>query len=143
MAEKTDWAWLAGMIDGEGCVQITTGRERTSHFLHVSVEGIDQKVIEHIGTMTNLGSICNYQGKGWNRKRMWRWSVASTQAEKVLTEALPYLIGKRDQAEIALQFQSRKGSLYNRHLPNEKRRLSRDEIDAREEMRQKLVALHQ
>jgi hypothetical protein len=96
---KTDLAWTAGVLDGEGCIRIN----RSKWFLALSVVNTDQKMIFRLKELFGAGSI--YYGKAKPpRAARWIWSVSSNEAASVLRAVRPYLVTKQAQADLALKF---------------------------------------
>ncbi len=103
------WAWLAGIIDGEGGIYIETqhnkkDRATTQFTLRLEVTMTHRVTIERIHTMTNCGNFKSYQPKKQNRKPYFRWQASSREAAAILRLCLPFLVTKREQAEVALKF---------------------------------------
>lgn len=109
-------AYLAGLIDGEGCIYIgrsyakaivsrTTG-SRQYLFLSVSVTSTTLPLM--LWLKKNFGG--SYRSKRPqqdNWRECYGWRLMSRQAAEMLRRTLPYLIVKKEQAEIALEFQER------------------------------------
>ena len=117
--KKTDLAYIAGIVDGEGC--ITLARATRKHPTSLCGYSIDTLVIV---SNTNkwlleylkfaFGGSVRAQKLGENRKVCYHWRLSSRQAEAFLELILPYLHLKRPQAELALKFQherARRGEL--------------------------------
>jgi hypothetical protein len=117
----TDHAWAAGVIDGEGCIHLrttvdnrwvngvrgTNGKPYRQSTLTLTVAQAGQEIPEMLTRLEWMfgGSISKPQTKV-GRRTSRTWSVAALKAETVLTVVLPYLVGKRDQAEIALRYRT-------------------------------------
>jgi len=126
-------AYIAGIIDGEGCVGLYrssskwTGRvykgkryERgnTSRIaINVQVVMTNKEVISFLHKTTGLGSMRPAKTLG-NRKRAWIWQVRARQAYSLLGLVMPHLIAKKPQGEIALRFEKTIGWHGNRGLPD-------------------------
>lgn len=108
--------YLAGLIDGEGCIYIgrtyakaITGRKPDSRqylFLSVSITSTTLPLM--LWLKDNFGG--SFRSKrvrkqGW--KECYGWRLMSQQAAGLLRRVLPYLIIKKEQAEVALEFQDR------------------------------------
>jgi hypothetical protein len=91
---NTDAAYLAGLLDGEGCISIVF-REPKS----VSRETGTQVVIQVRISMTD------YETVKWCAKHrdQWCWSPGINSGYDILSQCLPYLKTKRRQAEIFLE----------------------------------------
>jgi hypothetical protein len=111
-----DMAYAAGLFDGEGSINIKTPgtSSRTTGFsLVIQV------------TQTNLAPLLWLQER-WGgsvspikrRKPTWAWNAGSRLAEKFLLDVLAFLIVKREQAMIAVEFQARRCNTGRRHDPD-------------------------
>jgi len=129
----TDYAYLAGLFDGEGCIYLY---HTTKEYLALEVRlGVVQKYIAQYYQLAFGGSIHteNYLHKDCYRRRpMWYWQAPSLIAERFLKSVYPYLIIKKPQAEVALKFQAAKG--------NKGRRFHRGEIRVIEEAQKILIS---
>lgn len=136
----THWlAWAAGIIDGEGSIGIYKNRHRNNWELRVSVGNLDPRLLrllrELFGGHTRLSKVA----KGRYRP-LWKWAVSHRGAERCLRLVMPWLVAKRDQAELALEARSLVGRKWQRrslecesalcHLDSELRRLKRVEFPA-------------
>ena len=99
----TDYAWAAGIIDGEGWIGFQGRRksERKARQIRVAVANTDSGMLEKLKSMFQ-GSLRPMHVTG-NRKPISAWLVASRQAESCLRQILPYLLTKRRQAQFALE----------------------------------------
>ena len=125
--EATLYAYLAGIIDGEGTIRIgaTKPNSKNPHwniryYAAISVGMSEKKVIEKFeqtfGTNTNIYIECVP-----NRKKIYRWGTSGTQNMiDIITKLLPYLIAKKEQAKLVLKFCENKkvdGFRRNKGLP--------------------------
>lgn len=101
-------AWLAGIIDGEGCIRIAKAKPNrnivsTYYWVDMSVTMCDEQTIQHMYSLVNIGSIGkNKYYDGYSQSYYWR--TTSNQTKLLLTTLYPYLVTKRREAEIALSF---------------------------------------
>jgi hypothetical protein len=111
MISETDKAYVAGFIDGEGCISISRREyiKRTPtpiYTLTVAVVSTNRDVLEYCRNLTNLGAVML---GGLPRKdshhQEFSWRISSRQAIDLLQLILPYLRIKREQADIAIAFQ--------------------------------------
>jgi len=101
-----DWARMAVLIDGEGCISI--GKQRVSakhayHCLYLSVTNTDLRIVAWCNK-TFGGSIHIKRRRSSSRKECFQWVASSKRAEEVIRGCLPYFLSKREQAELALLF---------------------------------------
>lgn len=99
--KETDKAWLAALIDGEGCIQAHCQQNRRPEWaptyqVDVGVAQMDSQMVKKAHAVTGLGS-CSPQSSG-----VWKWSVRGQQAAVLLQLVYPYLLIKQQQAAIAI-----------------------------------------
>lgn len=114
MTLKTDLAWLAGFMDGEGAIGVTRMRDRKYHndrYLrpHFQACNTDLRLVEEASRI--VFSVT--KKKPWvglthqqteTRKPAWTIAIHTKTVLSILLPAvIPYLVGKRRQAEIVLQ----------------------------------------
>lgn len=116
--KKIDLAYIAGLFDGEGCISISKKREAgVSHsrvyHLRVMVK-MANPYLPHL-LQFSFGGSCLKAKPRPRRRESWDWSLSAQQASAFLQIILPYLKLKRDEAELAIKFQSakRKGTYPN------------------------------
>ena len=113
--------WLAGLWDGEGCFGIYASkfstRNRTVQYPVVSAVVNTNPVImqDVMSILDALGVVfsCHWQRRDNPRHKPWaRISIGGqTQNVRFLPYIIPYLIGKRAQAELLLRFSQRRISV--------------------------------
>jgi hypothetical protein len=106
-----DDAYFAGFFDGEGCIRIQSSHKGTSW--HIRVTCVQRNPAPLLLMVERYGGAAGKFSKGRNED-MWTWYAMGPKAAAFLERVLPYLIVKREQAEMALAFQARR-------LPREKR----------------------
>lgn len=109
-------AWAAGFFDGEGSIQIITsypkknGKAYPNNSLRLSLGQTDLYPLELF--RENFGGAISARRPHTNPKykKVWEWySGGSKKSSEILTILLPYLIVKKRQAEIGLEFYSKVG----------------------------------
>ena len=108
---KTDAAYLAGFIDGEGCVAISrktdpTMRAGYGYRLYLAASNTNRPIIDYVRRITGVGFIYNMNRPSKRHKQAYSWQVWSQQARGVLEQILPFLRIKRKRALIAIKFAS-------------------------------------
>lgn len=108
--EETDWAYIAGLIDGEGHVTITTQ-----------------------GTITVIVSMTTYQPPRWmwdtvggnlnysKIRGQWKWSIGGDQAFILLGRTSPYLKLKVEQANLAIRYWQGKVKFGGKIIPEQEK----------------------
>lgn len=136
--------YLAGLIDGEGCIRITRAFSKNksrnwSHFAAVIVVNTSAVLMDWLASLG--GSV-----KAHNRNRpahwkpCWSWNIHGENAVRLLTAIRPYMRIKGQQADIALAL----------HHLKQKTRLGRPkgsalteaEVSASEALRQEMLTLN-
>lgn len=119
----TDLAWLAGFLDGEGTIGLhrANNKNHAHPYLapHLQAPNTDYRLIQRMKDIIEavIGkeiSICvsNKGGDGW--KRAWRVKVkAQRDLVNLIPLLMPYLVGKREQAQIVLDFCLRRNQRIN------------------------------
>jgi hypothetical protein len=103
-------AYLAGLIDGDGCIVVTRrDRRKTrgdrargiSYAVFVKVGG-ETGHIRHIKSLWGVGYIYIRKRKG--QRHLAEWTIEGNKAKTLLTKIRPYLILKYPQAINAINF---------------------------------------
>lgn len=111
-------AYLAGIIDGEGCVNIYSGGTRGRRDINVRfyVVSTDYVLIEWLLTNFSGLSYTITTREGWKTK--YQWVVERKLFDEISQAILPYLVIKKPQVELALKFRSSYKIRY-RKLPDD------------------------
>ncbi len=119
---ETDLAWLAGIVDGEGCFSVKrpltrlSGERRgsrTSYQLWLVICNTSRPMMERIGQiLTDHGVGHKPMRKVWKGKKATRWQwwlevQKKHELLKITTLLLPYLTAKRDEAFVCRWFLSK------------------------------------
>lgn len=122
MLYNLDPAYVAGIVDGEGCISIFRSRKQAksgryqwlTHQLVLTVANLDINL---------LNSLREAYGGGLHGVRYpdpHQWSVTGEAAEEVIRLIKPWLIVKAEQAKLALEFQEAgRGRSYGYKRPPE------------------------
>lgn len=109
---ETDKAWLAGIIDGEGCISIFA---RANFFVpSVKIANTNELLINNCKRILEIGGIeyCvrfNDRGNRKNAKPSWELSLESRpRVIAVLNMVYPYLVSKKAQADLILDWCGKK-----------------------------------
>lgn len=118
---KTEAAYLAGVIDGEGCLSIIihwkgAGHYGISAFSDLSFGCTDKAFMEYVAKLCNA-KVCKVQPINVKWKARYQIKVAGKRLRYILIQTLPYLRCKKKQAEILLEYldlaaHKRKGGSY-------------------------------
>lgn len=104
-------AYIAGIMDGEGCFQIRRAKDKNMvngyrFSLGFRITSTNKEVLEFVKYYFggNIGEhkLNNNKGK-W--KKAWRYDITCKKAFNLLQNIYPYLIIKEKQANVMVKFQ--------------------------------------
>lgn len=111
MNRREQLAWLAGLIDGEGCISLTRRSPQRKHrcvspsyrlILKVSMCHLD--TVRRCREITGLGTLHMQDAQKAHYSSAYTWFCNATDAELVIEAVLPWLVTKREEALVALDF---------------------------------------
>jgi len=101
---KTDAAYIAGLIDGEGTVTLTRKHKNENRQLCVSISSTEIELLEFVLAATGVGKITNKQASKSHHAQSYAYAVYNRQALSLLEQILPYLRSyKSDRAALILK----------------------------------------
>ncbi len=110
MPKETEWAYVAGMVDGDGCIAIAKDRRGNPIHWYYRVSVRITQVEYGMSLLlwlreTFAGHICvgNKVGGKYTRAT-YNWFVRGRDVKGFLVGILPYLRLKKSQAQLALDF---------------------------------------
>lgn len=117
---KEQKAYIAGIVDGEGCIAIDKRTDRDykhgySFMATLRVGNTYKRLIDYLNKVTGLGSINFSKKEDIKYKDYWSWRLHTQQASQLIKVILPYLIVKKKQAKIILKFNQLKKINYGQH----------------------------
>lgn len=101
---ETDKAYLAGVIDGEGCITAIRDirKKRIEVTFQICVRMSARNVIELFSELYGGNvTVTKYKNNKWSTQYQWR--ASGERGEKLLWDILPYLRVKYEQAELYLK----------------------------------------
>lgn len=106
MNEIAKVAYASGFFDGEGHIQIRNHSKRGSYMLSITaVQATPYPLTMFVelfgGTVSKR--FTEYRA---TRRALFTWQSSSKQAEEALRRMMPYLVVKKDEAEVALRFRA-------------------------------------
>lgn len=95
--------YVAGLVDGEGCIQVYSSRKR--YCLSLIVGNTDKRMVESL--QGNYGGcIVKIKMHSQKHRQAWHWILQGDAVADLLKKLLPSMIIKKPQAELACQFQA-------------------------------------
>ena len=112
MAKPEELAWAAGLFDGEGSIGLyyqkageQSGKVRMRWTCYLIVCMLDGDCVKRFYEIVGEGSVTRRKrNTSFHSGRMWEWKASCLQADRVLEQILPYLVSKRNQAEMFKEF---------------------------------------
>lgn len=99
-------AYLAGMVDGDGCISIhRIGKPADGYYaLTLAVGNTHMGMLEWIrarfgGTITTSGKPCKP-----HHAKKWTWAIYGQPMADLLSLLYPYLVAKKRQAELGVEY---------------------------------------
>jgi hypothetical protein len=133
-------AWAAGLFDGEGsvsiyCYPLLPGKQPHCRNIQLQLSNTHEATVRRFAALAGVGNVSVYSRR-FRKRPQWRWDTAAANAEHVLCLLLPWLVTKREQAEIALKLREQiRATRHGRGV-----RLPPEELTARCALRNRLHA---
>ena len=100
---EAELGYLAGLLDGEGCINITKDGPRY-YKLQVTFSQTNEALLSHWQQRTGIGKVYLKPVRGRNRSDCWEWHMNHQRAATLLRAILPYVILKKQEATVAIEF---------------------------------------
>jgi hypothetical protein len=104
-------AWLAGLIDGEGCISLTRRNPQPhnasisyNYRLILKVSMCHLPTVLRCRELTGVGTLHSQQKQHAHYSSAYVWFCNAGDAETVLEALLPWFVTKREEALTALDF---------------------------------------
>jgi hypothetical protein len=143
--EQIDLAYIAGIVDGEGYIGITSDgkkgkRGQINYRLRVTVTNTSEWLCRYLRFYVE-GSIVYLRPLNDNRQPCWQWQVDYKKAGNFLKLIVPYMHIKKPQAELAIKFQEAKSKRSTRAKTDEERAIEESQRITLMEMKHKAFCL--
>ncbi|KKN73612.1 hypothetical protein LCGC14_0399280 [marine sediment metagenome] len=108
--------YVAGLFDGEGCIVVALQKptpknqlQSTIHWLQVAIAMSHQPTMEWLKGCFGGCIVTDKKGKSrGDRRPHYSWRVQGNQAKDFLLKIIPFLRYKKEQALLAIDFQTKK-----------------------------------
>lgn len=128
-------AWAAGFFDGEGNIGIAPTNKAGQ--MRLIVGQVKKEPLEKLQSLYG-GSLRVQQSRKNNWANYWVWQLQSQKASDALSLMLPYLTVKKQQAHLAIGFQSTIQAEYGK-----RNKLSPELIETRRKIAEEIKKLNQ
>lgn len=137
---KISLKYIAGFFDGEGCIVARPKNGKSIH-IHISIGQKDSSILRIIQTYFGYGLLNKMATSKTNPNRdIWRYRIVKTELVlDFLKKINPYLIDKKKQSELAIEFlnhqimlkwkhQSKEEKLYRENIARQIKELKKENI---------------
>mgnify|MGYP001617584251 CR=1 FL=1 len=135
--EVAEWAWLAGILDGEGSIRIERPRGHKLGAIRIAVRMASLETIERCREITHVGSLYEPPVPD-NRQKLYQWQICGKAPIGVLRHCLPFMVTKQQQAQLALEY----GELVQNYHPAPGKPVPGGIVARREVLRDKMLQLN-
>jgi len=99
-----EYAYIAGLFDGEGCVDVIAGGKSRprAHQLRVGFDMADPEPVAFL--QEHYGGTIRKRVRTGSRRPLFCWFITGRRALEFLEDILPYSLGKQRQVAEALRF---------------------------------------
>jgi hypothetical protein len=125
----TQASYVAGLVDGDGCISITHQRARgpDTYSITFRIENTSEELLQWLYAVTGAGVLGNssHEGAKWDRpniKPMYKWNVYPKELREFLPQIEPYLVLKRERAQITVEWLKRSLVYRGRRTTDDHRR---------------------
>lgn len=123
----TDAAWPAGFLDGEGSFMVTRRLKAWAERIHfdatVAATNTDRRLVDRCAAIAGAGKVATTIPQNPRHRTAHIWTVRGLAVAPLVEAVLPYLVSKREQAQLLLDLRamtkvgSPKGQFGTRQTP--------------------------
>jgi hypothetical protein len=100
-------AWAAGFLDGEGCFTLVRHKDASNPLYRLPFVGAAQLRLDPLERLVEiLGGKITYCHSNSIGKRVNQWKLRSYEIADAVPRVIPFLVMKKREAEIVLEFKS-------------------------------------
>lgn len=133
----SELAWLAGIWDGEGTISIRRNVKINQfsprvHMVNTNSHMIEKvvEILRKIGVEPYVREVSRGTFEG-SRKQMWAVGVDTLSKSKIILDSFfPYLVAKKPQAKLLLQFVNSRLTRFDRRKSNWSKSYLKEDIEA-------------
>lgn len=104
--EKAKWAYVAGLIDGEGYISLRERKDKKDTYteLMLRVTSVHKPTLDKMREVTKVGTVHLIRPPQPPRRALYRWHCGGKEAAAVLRSCQEWLVTKAERAKIAMEF---------------------------------------
>lgn len=108
-SEPLDIRYIAGFIDGEGCISITKTKKRMAggaprYFPYLAITHTNLEILERLRSIYPIGRKISSRPLVTGRRQCYSIRWDGNELRRLLADLVPHLQEKRRQAELVLEF---------------------------------------
>lgn len=139
-------AYIAGIFDGEGSIGVSIARPKgarktNSYRVRMRVSMCDDRAIILLQELFG-GKIKTHQPSNPKHKLQYDWMLRSWDARQALKELLPFLVIKKERAEVAIMLIERVSASNVKFSQKKIARTSKGELSIRHSLYEKIFKLN-
>jgi hypothetical protein len=119
------YKWLAGFIDGEGCIGVHRRKGNCPTGPTLTISNTNGRLLKEIKSNLGFGNFRKRFKKNPKHKNSHTLGVVGINCQLILKKIFPYLRGKKKQAELVLRMTLNSKEHQTRRLPENEKRLRR------------------
>ena len=106
-ATQTDYAYLAGYIDGDGCFHVgqyfSTSRSKFRFNSTIAITSTNRNTLRSFKNYFN-GSVCTIKEEHDNCKTLYQYCLQNEHAANLTSKILAFLVEKQEEAKLFIKF---------------------------------------
>ena len=107
MLSKADAKWMAAALDFEGHIGLYKGKSQTAKrgftwIPRITVNNIHRGILQHLLDLVQVGTISNGRLYANRHYPIYEWKAYTSGIRLVLPSVIPFLIIKKEKAELLL-----------------------------------------
>lgn len=104
---KTDYCYIAGYLDGDGCFYIgkknSNKRLSQKYIISIAITSVNSKVLYFFKSLFG-GGVGLISKEFQNQKPLYQWSIQKKDTINLCEKILPYLVEKKEECITAIDF---------------------------------------
>lgn len=129
MTRETHLAYAAGFFDGEGCVRVSMPWKGRKPRLIIVASNTDETNIQFLVDTIGGTFRKNSSSKRPNMKPVHCWTAYGVEAAMILSQLLPYLINKKERAELGIECVTTTSNERRLEIAKEMQKLNKKGVD--------------
>ena len=140
---QVDLSWAGGYFEGEGSFCVCRRKNGKYYDTSIQASSVDFPLLEHLQKIIGGSIYGSYKPSKSCQKSVWVWNVVSSKQIEITQELLPYLVIKKERAELLIEARTIINSRRGKHKGNQYTKIIYDPYPIRlEEIYQRMKQLN-